>query len=212
VRRRFIDGYGLCPLICGSQNSGFRGGTENVPAIAAALCAFRYTVKDRVRKTAHMLAMRALLRAELARRLPCFYIDEFPASAAVGQTAPRPAVSAATAAAVQRAMQTPPVVFWVAPHDERLVLPNTLMLIVYRVGLCNERVRAELERLGVLVGLGSACNAASGSSVAGALGIPKSLHGGILRLSMLDSICAEEIELAAKKIAAVVRSAAVLVG
>jgi hypothetical protein len=47
VRRALVDGYGLCPLICGGQNGGLRGGAENLPGLGASLLAFRAAMAGR---------------------------------------------------------------------------------------------------------------------------------------------------------------------
>jgi cysteine desulfurase len=55
IRNSFMRGYKLNPLICGSQNDGHRGGTENIPYIAGALEAMKYTFKKRNSKNAALL-------------------------------------------------------------------------------------------------------------------------------------------------------------
>jgi len=79
----------------------------------------------------------------------------------------------------------PPAVFWVAPRDERLVLPNTLLLAVRRPGFCSRAARAALEARGVIVGLGAA--ARDGGGAVAAMGVPAALRGGASGISCQKS-------------------------
>jgi cysteine desulfurase len=42
ISKLLVEGYELSPHICGTQNSGLRGGTENLPAIAGSFAAFKF--------------------------------------------------------------------------------------------------------------------------------------------------------------------------
>jgi cysteine desulfurase len=223
LRRALIEGYGLSPHICGSQNGGLRGGTENLPGIGASFAAFRIAMADRAEKTARVLRTRNALKAALATRVPCFYLDDHPAdpppSIDGGITPPGPAphdgAAAARRAIARGAAAGTPVVFWVAPADERLVLPNTLLLAVRRPGFCNRAARAALEARGVIVGLGAACGAAAhrGDGVAGvvaAMGVPAALRAGVLRVSLSDATTVDDIKTFAVHFLAVVASDACL--
>jgi cysteine desulfurase len=223
LRRALIEGYDLCPHICGSQNAGLRGGTENLPGIGASFAAFRIAMADRAEKTARVLRKRNALKAALATRLPCFYLDDHPAdrppSIDGGITPPGPAPhngapEARRAIALAEKAGTP-VVFWIAPADERRVLPNTLLLAVRRPGFCNKAARAALEARGVIVSLGSACNSADAvhgeaSGVVVAMGVPAALQGGVLRVSLSDDTTADDIKAFAVHFLAVVTSVACL--
>jgi cysteine desulfurase len=216
VRRAFLEGYGLPPLVAGTQNGGQRGGTENVPGLAAAFIAFRETMADRAAKTARVRRHRDALKAAVAARLPCFPLDAHPAADPVsldgGITPPPPRRHEGTAEG-RRALaasdaQGTPVVFWLAPPDERRVLPNTLLLAVRRPGFCNRAARAALERRGVIVSLGAACSAAdpAPSGTVAAMGVHEALRGGVLRVSLCDSTTAEEVEAFVERFVAVVTS------
>jgi cysteine desulfurase len=67
LSKRFIDGYKLHSQISGSQQDGLRGGTENVPGIAAGLAALRYAFKHRDKKNKTLLSMRNYVIQELSR-------------------------------------------------------------------------------------------------------------------------------------------------
>ena len=72
--------------------------------------------------------------------------------------------------------------------------------------------RQSLEARGVIVGLGSACNAAdaAGSSVVAAMGVPAALRAGILRVSLSDETTAGDIKEFAVHFLAVATGAACL--
>jgi cysteine desulfurase len=207
LRRALVEGYNLCAHISGSQNGGLRGGTENLPGLGASFAAFRLAMTARAEKTAQVLRLRNALKAALATRLPCFYLDDHPAdrppSIDGGITPPGPAPHNGSPEA-RRAITLgekagTPVVFWIAPADERLVLPNTLLLAVRRPGFCNRAARAALEARGVIVSLGSACNSAdvahgAASGVVVAMGIPAALRDGVLRVSLSDDTTADDIK------------------
>jgi cysteine desulfurase len=223
IRRKLVEGYDLCPLVCGTQNGGLRGGTENLPGIAAGFVAFRLTMADRAAKSTRVLRLRDGIKAALAARLPCFPLDAHPADAPPsidgGITPPGPARRAGSAGArraIARAEKTgAPAVFWIAPPDDRRVLPNTLLLAVRRPGFCNRAARAALEARGVIVSLGSACNSAetgpsSPSSVVAAMGLPAALQGGVLRVSLDDTTTADDTKAFVMHFIAVVTSEACL--
>jgi cysteine desulfurase len=212
LRRALIDGYALRPHICGSQNGGLRGGAENIPGLGASYAAFRIAMEGRAEKTARVRGLRDALKAALATRLPCFYLDAHPAdrppSIDGGITLPGPAPHGGTPEArrvIAAADKTgAPLIFWIAPEDERRVLPNTLLLAVRRPGFCNRAARAALEVRGVIVGLGEA-----GGAIA-AMAVPAALRAGLLRISLSDETTAADIKAFAVHFLAVVASAACL--
>lgn len=218
LRRSFVAGYDLAPLVCGSQNGGLRGGTENLPGIGASFAAFRRATAQRAEKTARVLRLRELAREALAARLPCFYLEEHggaPRASIDGGITPPPAARESTPA-VKRALRAaqraggPPVVFWVAPADQRRVLPNTLLLAVRRPGFCNKAARAALEKRGVIVSTGAACTARDGSEASSgvlvAMGVDPALQAGALRVSLGDDTTAAEVERFVRQFFAVVTS------
>lgn len=225
VKRTLVTGYDLAAHVCGTQNGGLRGGTENVPGIAAAFTAFRLVMQDRAQKTARVLRLRNAIKASLASRFPCFYVDAHPADAPPsidgGITPPGPAPhrgsSEARRAIAAAEKADTAVLFWIAPEDERTVLPNTLLLAVRRTGFCNRATCAALEKRGVIVSLGSACNALEGkagtpSSVVVAMGVPAPLHRGVLRVSLSDDTTADDAKMFVREFLAVLGSDECLAG
>ena len=192
LRNSLVSGYQLCPHICGSQNGGMRGGTENVPGIAAAFAAFRAAYVGLPKRAATLSTRRDALWRGLAAALPAFHAAACPgdpaAPALPGVAAP-PAPSRGTAEArtaiAAAAAGGPPVLFRIGAASSR-TLPNTLLLSVSRPKFCNRAARAALEARGIIVGLGSACNGGGAGDGLRALGLPSTLIPGVIRIS-LDS-------------------------
>lgn len=173
VRRDLAAALPLPALVHGTQASGRRGGTENVPALAAARVGFLETLAGRVNKTARLTRLRSWLIQELESRYDCYTLAEYLAARGpdLGDGAAR--------------------LVWLSPAA---CLPNTLALAIVQLkdggrrSFCNRACRDGLEARGVVVGLGSACNAASaGSDVLEAMGVPPKLRRGVLRISLGDA-------------------------
>lgn len=172
LRNNFIEGYGLKALIAGTQNFGLRGGTENIPAIGASYAAYRYTYLKRIEKNEYLISMMNFLKSLLCKYLDCHYIDEFEAEKHIKNK-----------------------IFWITNRNGSNVLPNTLLLAVYKENFCNIKMRDELNKLGIVISIGSACNTASNkaSSVVQALNIPRELRSGVIRISFPDDVTKEDI-------------------
>jgi len=172
IRTNFIQGYDLKAMITGTQNNGLRGGTENMPAIGAAYAAYKYNLVGRNDKNNYLLSMKQLLKRTLNNYIPCYYFDEF-----------------------EQQRHTKNKIFWISNRDEVKMIPNTLLIAVYKDKFCNIRMKEELEKKNIIVGLGSACNtsAAKLSDVVSSLQIPIELIGGILRISLTDDVTNQHI-------------------
>lgn len=183
IRNELIAGYDLASHICGTQNAGLRGGTENIPGIAASFAAAKLTFADRVSKGERTAKLREATRAALGTKFPTFFLDDYRAGKA--------------AAAVQRAgAGGPAVLVWIAPKDPVRTTPGVLLLAAYRPRVCNRRTRRALEEQGVIVSVGSACNASDhhASSTIAAIDVPEELRSGILRVSLGDDSTAADIK------------------
>ena len=212
VRRSFLKGYAIPPLVGGAQNGGYRGGTENLAAIGGSYTAYRTAMTGRSAKNAHLREMTeavwdGLRRAkgvEAAGSLAAYVRGDLrPTRGAVlvrilgearGSVAGG-AGRATTSVAVGKA------------------LPNTLLVAVVLPSddFCNIRAQRALGRRGVYVGIGSTCHsAASGhkeiSHVVTALDLPKELRPGILRFSVGDGTKKREVQLLRKTWEAVLAS------
>lgn len=168
ISKNMVDGYNLCPHICGTQNGGLRGGTEPIHNLAASFKALRHTMVDRRQKNDRLMKLKRAIMNTTAKNIPAIFLDDY--------------------AEGLYERHKSPVVVWISPKDLQNVLPNTILLSVIRPGFCNKAARAAMESRGVIVSVGSACNAASAkpSGVVAAMDIPKELQDGVLRVSLLD--------------------------
>lgn len=175
IRRKFIEGHKLEPVICGSQNCGFRGGTENIPGIAAGYKALAYTWTDRAAKNARLSALKQRLIAELSKRVPC-----------------------QTYTAWCDSPLTTRVQLIFFGDASAVYLPNTLLFTaVQRDGeICNKKIKEQLLARQIIVSAGSACNTSSplASHVVVALGVDKPTRKGTIRVSMQDDTTAADID------------------
>jgi hypothetical protein len=81
-----------------------------------------------------------------------------------------------------------PLVVWLAPKPTSsgdIVVPWTVFMAIRRPGICNVEVKRALEKQGVIISIGSACNTDSdkASHVVYALDLPTELKAGVLRIS-----------------------------
>lgn len=175
IRREFIRGYKLQPEICGSQNCGFRGGTENVPAIAGAYEALKMTFADRAAKNQKMKKLKEAIAAAIMQKMPAqTYIEYLESPKNVPVLA----------------------VFLTMPGDK--YLPNTLMISIVKRSsppFCNIIFKRDLEAAGIIVSIGSACNtsAVDASHVLYEMDADEYVRRGAIRISLDETITAEHI-------------------
>ena len=201
------------PIIHGSQNENLRGGTENIPGIAAAYLATRYTMHNRGAKNAHMLQLKRYLVGELAKRFHlCSYVQYCMMNAQnaafeqtgysvhdmLPQVAARALVDVGLASPKLKGVRMPNTMI-VTISTAQQCLPNTLLLSVVRrtaPAVCNVTMKKQLENEGIIVSVGSACNTADAkaSHVLYALGADQYVRQGCLRVSMKDDTTQQEID------------------
>ena len=213
LKNDFIEGYGLGPLIAGSQSGGLRGGDENLPGIAGAFAAYKLTVQDRGKKNQEIRRIRDGIQTELTQRLYTIHVDDYcearpripdgdpvtPRNSRI-RAAPKTKRGVVLAQKLDAiADQDLPIIVWLGPFDRTKILPNTILLSVLRSparggGLCNKKMRAALEARGIIVSTGSACNALGSdpSHNVEVMDIPPELWSGILRVSLCDNTTAAE--------------------
>lgn len=172
IRNTFVNGYGLKPLIAGSQNGGLRGGTENIPAIAGSYAAFKYNLLSRSDKNRYLVLMKEYFKTLLCNFVPCFYISEY-----------------------EKEKGQKNKVFWIANKDPNKVSCNTILLAIYKDNFCNIKMKDALLKHDIIVSVGSACNSSDNraSDVIYALKIAPELRSGVLRISFLDTVTKEQI-------------------
>lgn len=189
IREKLLTDYDFPPIIFGAQEDGLRGGTTNAPLIAAAEVATRLNFADRTLRNRKLLQLRTRLLTKLRDNFPTMILKDY--------------------------IKTPPsddvAIVILSPLSD--CLPNTLLFAVYRRdGICNVIMQRELEkRYKIIIGIGSACNsglkklgleksgleksglkAAAPDGTLAALGVPKELQSGVLRVSMNDSCCGQK--------------------
>ena len=164
IRKDLIAGYKLCALVCGSQNGGQRGGTENVMGIMGSFSAVRYTMSGLVDKVEKCLKLRALIVSQLSAAFDCKFISE---------------VRTVEVSDVPR-------IVWLAPPEFQGTIPNTVLLTVIKQGICNKSLKSALETYKIIVGLGSACKTESTAhhNILEALHVPAEMRAGVLRVSL----------------------------
>lgn len=185
-----------CKIMCqihGSQFGGLRGGTENVPAIAAALVAMRETFSDRNTKNSRMRKMRNMLLGELIKPYTCTNMRVLDVKSVRGQ--PEDYV--------------PPVELAVIPITNiDNSVPNTLAISFCsnRKLLCKIDMRDSLKEKGIIVNIGSACNSSqTPNHVMEALRLPRLVRAGYIRISMSDYNTESEARYLASSLRKVIR-------
>jgi len=182
LKREWVEGYGLNALVFGTQNYGLRGGTENVPAIAASRCAFGLAMKDRAEKNRRLFSYKQLIISELIKYVPHTTYREYKATNESPKKKPRHELE---------------IVFFddaiFANKSRSFVeyLPNTIFLSIIKrtnPAICNSKFKEALEKNGVIISVGSACNTASpkASHVLYALKADDLIRSGALRISVGD--------------------------
>lgn len=201
------------PLIWGSQNEGLRGGTENVPGIAASFVAARYNFVDRAKKNIRMLYFKQYIVGELIKTFPVMtyekYVEVRKHNAAIGKNRvtvhdvlPTVAARALVDVGLADPLFTPivlPRLTIVLISTMEQSLPNTLLLSVVREAppdVCNTSIKEQLESRGVIISVGSACNTADpkASHVLYAIDADAYIRRGCLRISIGDINTKEDID------------------
>jgi cysteine desulfurase len=168
IKRAFIDGYGLEAQICGTQNNGLRGGTENVPGLAGSYAAMKFIGENRALKNKQIYSIKAQIMTNLADKWPTIsYLDYI--------NGIRPASLF--------------IVFISGLGPDYLC--GTLLLSVVKLQgppMCNVKLKEALEANGAIVSIGSACNTASdkASHVLDQLGADQYIRKGTIRISIGD--------------------------
>ena len=149
------------PLICGSQQNGVRGGTENVAAIAGLGMGIQIMAQNRHAKNMSMWNKTTYIWEYLQNNVPRGY-----------------AVHLITPLYETNKMRG------------NKCLPNTLMLYITSTvkPVCNVKIKKELQNKGYIISIGSACKTGSkyASHVVYALSISEEARKGILRISVGD--------------------------
>ena len=170
IRNSFYKGYQLSGIISGTQQDGFRGGTENVALVAASTVATKIAKKARVTKNKRLL------------RLITMFID------GVNKI-------------FKKTNDFELTLIGPSLKDNRL--PHVVLVAVtYKKPgrkklFCNVKFKHLLEKNGIIVGIGSACNTSSGSAshvlYAMGYGNNKLIKKGVIRISLCDDTTIKDV-------------------
>jgi cysteine desulfurase len=176
IKQAFIKGFYLVPEICGSQNCGLRGGTENISGIAASYAGLSHTWSSRVTKNDKLVELKRRIIERLTQKITCQTYREY----------------------LEHPMaQTIGIVF--ISTAERTYLPGTLLLAIIKRDdppMCNGKIKKALEKHGIIVSIGSACNTAnkSASHVLTEMNVDEYVRRGALRITLDDINTTQEID------------------
>jgi cysteine desulfurase len=186
ARREFIAGYKLEGIIGGNQNDGFRGGTENLPGIGASFAALKHVFKGREEKNRRMATLKKAAIDGFSALLPVrSYRDYY------------------------ENPEGPDCEIVIFGLGAPTLNTTVLFSVVKKEGayMCNVKVKQALEKLGIIVSVGSACNTSSeyASHVITALDADIYIRKGTLRLSMCDDTTLDDLKKFFKGFAAALR-------
>jgi cysteine desulfurase len=175
-----VDGYGLDSQIAGTQQRGLRGGTQNVAAIAGAIAAMKHTFTRRIEKNKKLYALRQSIIDILSKS---FHIGEY--KDYVGKVKPDNA--------------NPLEIVFLGQLNKSNALPNTLLISIAKnegPSFCNNKLKKALDRSGIIVSVGSACNTSSAkaSHVLDAIKAPDVIKRGVIRVSLCDTTTKKDIQ------------------
>jgi cysteine desulfurase len=194
LRRDFVDGYGLGPLVAGPQEGGLRGGEPNLPAIAAAFAALRWASAERGEKNRRQLQLRQGLRAGLERAFFCLGLEAYraarprgPGGAAAPPEGPRAQADARALDAAADSGET--AVVFVSPPEGRRGLPGLFLFAPLTAPPePAARLARRLEAQGLVVGLAE-------EGGLGALELPPEVETAALRVGFGDLSGPEDLRL-----------------
>lgn len=180
INNDLVEGYGLDSQIAGTQQGGLRGGTQNVAAIAGAIAAMKHTFLQRNEKNKRLYDLRKYTMDSLSKK---FHIGEYKEYA--GTESPKDV--------------KPLEIVFLGQMNKTYALPNTLLIAVAKnegPPFCNVKLKKALDKSGVIVSIGSACNTSSSkaSHVLNAIKAPDVIKKGVIRVSFCDTTTKKDIQ------------------
>lgn len=179
IKEEFLRGYKLHGMLTGSQNYGLRGGTENIPGIAAAYEGMKYSLENREKKNANLRKLKKSTIDMLCASAPCKTYREYIEGTSRDHTLD---------------------IVFLSLSDEKY-LPGTLLLSVVKkstegLKMCNVEIKNKLADKSIIISVGSACNTTSdkASHVLYAMDADAYIRRGTLRISMGDGTTIEDMK------------------
>lgn len=172
VKQALLKGYNMKAMIAGTQNEGYRGGTENVPGFGAALAGLKRKIANHTADMVRVAEMKTLIMTELqSRGLPHCLFKNYTGDK--------------------------PIELVFLSNNSEYYLPNTILVSLVKTGgkpVCNVEMKERLFERGIIVSVGSACNTASSkaSHVIENMGADEFVKKGALRISLSPDNTVEE--------------------
>lgn len=199
ISNDLVDGYDLKGQISGTQQNELRGGTENVPAVAAAIASVKHTFTNRDSKNKKMYLQKKQIVFELEKVLPQgkyknYFAEKKPTRNEFIIMGPECNNS----------------------YKNPNVLPNTLLISLVKnvpfegegyKPFCNVDLKKCLNRKNIIISIGSACSTSSkkASHVLYSIKAPERILQGVIRVSLSDNTTNAEIATFMKQLIACIK-------
>ena len=183
IKNDLINGYDMGSLVgntCLNQTS--YGGTINIPGIAGSLTAYNHVLNSQKKDNISIKMLRTAIKQIIAKRILSMYICDYK-KAQKGE-------NKHLQEKINRAKhKNRPIVVWVCPSEETLLLPNTLLMSVICEDVSGWDIAKELESQNIIVGSPECC-----PRTTTALNLPEEIKNGFLRISLGAESTAGEIK------------------
>ena len=189
---RFLKEFGAQPQVSGMQYNGLRGGTENIPVIAASLVALQKTWYNRTNKNYMLRKQKLQIVSALDKEFGlASYIDMHgqPDTFRLGAY---PGIRVVVLGEVD-----------CFGYPSQTSSPSTLLMSIVKTGnypdeerFCNIVLKNALLDRKIIISIGSACNTgnAGPSHVLTAIKAPYIVRSGTIRISLLDGTSDDDIQ------------------
>jgi len=180
INNEFINGYKLESIINGTQQNGLRGGTENVASIAGAIIGMKCNFENRESKNKQLLKFRNYVIDNLSKKIEIVYYDDY----------------------LENKFNSSDVliiIFGPRVNNIKSYVENTLLIsiISFKKKICNIDLKNDLEKMGIIVSIGSACSTSDkkSSHVLSELGASNLVKRGTIRISFGDYNTIQQVKI-----------------
>lgn len=176
IKRNFIAGYKLYPLI---------RGLDNIPLIATAVHTFLISMKNRDTKNDRIIRIKTAIISALNEHIKCFpYTDHapIPLKSIDGGITPAPPPLWVESPEVTKLIENKvPLIFWIELKPREELLPNTLLFTIYSPNKLD--IHSEFERNGIII-----------QKISTPLGLHPNLRNNIVSISVNDYTTSADIK------------------
>lgn len=206
ISKKLIDGYKLNGIINGRQQAGFRGGTQDVSSIAGAGVALTLTFQDRAQKNEKLLHIRKYIMEKLGNLYQVGEFTKYIKFALHNDVDKYNMDYDYDEEEIDGEIIIKPFndveILFLGPEKQEKVLPNTLLISLVKNQsdskgkFCNVKLKEDLDKMGVVVSIGSVCLSDSNeaSHVVYAIQAPPIVRRGIIRISWSDTTSKQDID------------------